>query len=747
MLTLILSGCVKEAEREFPRVKTFPATIADNGMLLKGEISNYESLELEEYGFIYGEGEFRENSDLNYYVCGNEIGASLFKQTISRGFQEGEEYFYMAYAIAEGYLSLGSVYPFIGGGSEPPDLLDFYPKGGHAGDTLKIVCANILGGKEKYTVTFNSFIAPILGLADSILTVYVPGEIETSQCTIKVTAYGTSAEFESPFEVFTPVINSFSPNSVYPGEEVIINGSGFPTRGTYMKVFMGEAQVSVISTERTKIVVTAPITQNIMNSIKVRCSGQEGLSAEEIEVKRPTNVYLSPEYGTYGDQISIYGPGVTAYTINSIIIGGKPAASYTVLESEILATIPNSLDSCKSSVIINYQLETLACTNTFKLNNPSITSFAIQTLELGSELIIRGEYFSPIKENNKILIGDKTLIPISASGTELKVIISPDISTGNYLVGIKTCGDYFYSTDQITIVASRWARVADFPGGGIYKTAAFENNGYGYTGLGFRLGDEYPSNFWRYDPGNNSWSSIPNFPGTPRVIAIASSSKGKGVVGGGFDSNIGGRVALSDYYTYDPALNSWQFLTNNPAPTEILFGMKHGLINEKLYILNCGTAFYSLDTNPVDWTNLSDGLPAIDGPGATFVIGDICYFVSGKNITTNVHHNKVWAYDANLNTWEQKNDFPGPPRGGGSAFAINGKGYFGLGSANPYYYDDFWEYDPANDTWASLGSFPGNPRASCFVFVINNQAYIGTGIGPGLSLYSDMYRFIPTGQK
>src|SRR6476620_9203850 len=85
---------------------------------------------------------------------------------------------------------------------------------------------------------------------------------------------------------------------------------------------------------------------------------------------------------------------------------------------------------------------------------------------------------------------------------------------------------------------------------------------------------------------------------------------------------------------------------------------------------------------------------------STFEINNKIYIVGGWDFS--VFTTEVWEFDPATNVWTQKNNFPGPGRRCGIAFAIGGKGYFGTGdNGTPFsnYLNDFYEYDPVLDTW------------------------------------------------
>lgn len=112
--------------------------------------------------------------------------------------------------------------------------------------------------------------------------------------------------------------------------------------------------------------------------------------------------------------------------------------------------------------------------------------------------------------------------------------------------------------------------------------------------------------------------------------------------------------------------------------------------------------------------------------------------------------------DDTVQRWTRKADFPASSRNFGLGFAINGKGYYGMGhkQTKPFIYktyNDLWEYDPTLDTWTQKADFPGPGRLMAQGFSIDNKIYIGFGYliaayGPnaGSNDYlTDLYQFDP----
>jgi N-acetylneuraminic acid mutarotase len=171
-----------------------------------------------------------------------------------------------------------------------------------------------------------------------------------------------------------------------------------------------------------------------------------------------------------------------------------------------------------------------------------------------------------------------------------------------------------------------WKEVADVPISNSIGRAfatSFVIGNYAYVGLGlsYNVGDPMPtvSDFWKYDPNNNSWSGVAPMPiPIGREQAVSFVIDGKAYVGTGFSSNIAedsAREHYNDFYKYDPANNAWSKIANFPGA-----GRSEAIsfvLNGKGYVL-CGTGDDSL--------SLTKG------------------------------YNDMYSYDATSNTWNKEAD-------------------------------------------------------------------------------------------
>jgi N-acetylneuraminic acid mutarotase len=136
-----------------------------------------------------------------------------------------------------------------------------------------------------------------------------------------------------------------------------------------------------------------------------------------------------------------------------------------------------------------------------------------------------------------------------------------------------------------------------------------------------------------------------------------------------------------------------------------------------------------------DWQQIKSGFPGVGRNAAvSFTIDNVTYVGLGFN-GDGERLADFWAYNPVQGFWDNlgrlNSDsnarFPGSPRNGAVAFALNGKGYVGLGDDDQDYLSDFYEYNPSSRTWRKMADFPGGARRGATAFVIGDKAYVGTG--------------------
>lgn len=224
-------------------------------------------------------------------------------------------------------------------------------------------------------------------------------------------------------------------------------------------------------------------------------------------------------------------------------------------------------------------------------------------------------------------------------------------------------GELVWNKTQLTSV----------PGDGRCDAIAFAINGKGYVGTGAVDGDVV-KDFYSYDPASNSWSTI-GFPGDSRRGAVAMVfSNNQAIVCLGAKTQSGSYV--NDVYRFDPA-STTLWTSCNP----LVDRDNHGYDNDYPKI----PRVYSVAFTSTMDRNIERG-----------------YVATGAGPSSRT----CWEYRPDEDRWYEVTELLGvmSSRVQGVGFSINNYGYVGMGSTNVQsnntagnYYKDFWKFEPGAD--------------------------------------------------
>ncbi|HKR04953.1 MAG TPA: T9SS type A sorting domain-containing protein [Bacteroidia bacterium] len=296
--------------------------------------------------------------------------------------------------------------------------------------------------------------------------------------------------------------------------------------------------------------------------------------------------------------------------------------------------------------------------------------------------------------------------------------------------------------------ADSWTQKATFPGSNRIGCFSFSMGTKGYFGCGYDNNWTTTRIFWEYDQLSNSWTQKADFPDSARVYATGFSIAGNGYAGLGVSPVLGW---MQDFWKYDPAINAWSPVDSFPAG-----GRAEAcsfVINNKAYV---GTGsgniapyifndLWEYDPSTNAWTAKASfpGQARIKAMGVS--TGSYGYIVTGFASTT--YFSDVWQYNPVTNAWIQKANFTGDPRGGAAGFSLLGELYVGTGNNKPsvgslYPSKDWWRYNQVINQWTQKNSFFGAPRYETGFFAINNKGYVGIGVNANVQ-YSDFWEYTP----
>jgi N-acetylneuraminic acid mutarotase len=304
---------------------------------------------------------------------------------------------------------------------------------------------------------------------------------------------------------------------------------------------------------------------------------------------------------------------------------------------------------------------------------------------------------------------------------------------------------FFLSIQCSAQTENYWTKKADFTGLKRERAIAFTVDDFAYIGTGVDTAEFVHKDFWKYDPIVDVWVQVADIPGTARRNASAFSIGGFGYVGTGIDNadaNFGS--TLSDFWKYDPATNNWSSIANLPG-SGIYFATGFS-IGDKGYICGGkkGPNWYAstlFEYNPTSnsWTSKASFPGGVRYQLSSFVIDDLAYV--GFGVDQDLFRKDIWQYNPVSNSWIARANLPASERGSSHTFTLGQRGFVCMGS-NGGMLDDLWEYNPFTDDWTSRATYDGSSRKNGVYFALNGKGYVGTGKGfSGKKL--SMYEYTP----
>lgn len=284
-----------------------------------------------------------------------------------------------------------------------------------------------------------------------------------------------------------------------------------------------------------------------------------------------------------------------------------------------------------------------------------------------------------------------------------------------------------------------WTKIADFGGDARENAVVFVINDTAYVGTGDSGYPNYTKykDFWKYDVSLNAWKRVADFGGTARTGAVAFAIGNKAYVGTGQDDT----DALKDLWEYSPGNNIWtkkNDITSDKRKDAVAFSINgKGYICSGWYFVPSSTILSDVqEYNPVtdSWTEkvFADGTLNKKQWCDYFILNNRAYLISGNNTNSAVVYDPVKNI---LTTVENFGPIGETQRSNPVAFAVNGKGYAGLGSVSSVYKSDLWMYDvqlppmapenltatPVDNSKISLAWTDNSPNETGFV--IEKAAY------------------------
>lgn len=532
------------------------------------------------------------------------------------------------------------------------------------------------------------------------------------------------------------IIDDFIPRQGTWGDTITLVGKNF----SYIKnqnhvLFKDKVSIVTSSTDST---ITCIVPDNILDNsiINLSIANQITQSRNDFELSEPEIESFSPLKGTFADTVKLIGKNFSATTNRNIVsFNGHQGEVVASSKTSLSVVVPNSINAQLNKVDITLGLKSDSAKDMFEILAPKIDGISPESGSSNTLIKITGNNFNPNKVGDSIYFDDNFGEVIEASKNALTVKIPFGAYTNrSFKVRVTVAGQTTYNNSMFTI-EDPWLKRNDVPAVGTdrYHATAFSILNKGYVGLGAQSNPILLYNdFHQYDPIQNKWTQISNFPGTGILDATSFVIGNFAYVGTGRNLT----DATSEFWKYNPASDVWTQIESFPIPISHAKGIS---LNGKGYIItdNYVDNFWSYDPSIDKWSKMPDiDMSNVGGGDSStikaFVIESKIYVC----ITRNKYYTHLFEFDTNNQKWTKKDGlFYGGPYGNltGGGFSIKDKGYI-IGSTK------LFQYNPLSDSWIGLSNFPIDYKYYPIAFELDGKAYYGTGrYEPGFWEYSPEY--------
>jgi N-acetylneuraminic acid mutarotase len=519
------------------------------------------------------------------------------------------------------------------------------------------------------------------------------------------TVYGQQVEFVS-LGGSTPKILDFIPKEGTIGDTVIITGTGFSNVIDNNRISFG-----VVTTRPFKATVDTLwcIVPTNLAAGENDCSlmlGQFTVKpASKFLLKVASLTSFSPNPVSFGDTVIIYGtnfPKQRSLVASTLL--GKGASVINVTSNQVKAVVANEVNIPESPITLFMGLQTLSSTQTIKLTKPVVNSFAPLSGTKDTEVILAGNYFSPISANNAVVMNGANLLVVRAAKSSIAVKIPSGIPPGNYPLSITVATQSVVTVTQFEIIAPAIGNVSPLNG----------TWGSTVTITGTNFGTGINDNIVKF---GTAQATILSATSTQMTAQVPSNLLTK-------NSILTVQVITVDNLS---ATYHTPFVLDPPVITD--FTPQSGKSNS-LVMIN-GQNFNPVTANQL--VTIGGRTADITSASPNQLIIRLPTSLTDSLVQIRIDLAEQFATSRQLfhliSPWRRVAPFPGSPRADATSFVLNNQGYVGLGyptSNSPY----VWKYDVSSNTWTNQTVYYLS-LVNAIAITDGTSAYVGMGTEGG----------------
>lgn len=679
ILILIMPGCEKEVDIEYPLVQTGEVSdISEKGAMFHAKLMNTPADEIVEHGFLWGHQQSLKPGSAQKKVFEGNPEKNTFSLFISTTLSPETNYFVKAYVKTKHYESYGTEVSFISLGSGAPELSSFFPEKAYVGDTLVLTGENFSSKPEDNQVSFDSLAGRVIYASSDTLQVIVPLKISKEPAILSVSILNNKASYPHEFSLLAPMISGFFPETGNIKDTLMIVGKGFgPAKATSIytaSVFLKEQEVRLLKFSPDTLLVQVPATLARHQEIPVTVENKNGIrqtAEKNFSLNAPHITGFYPQGANLKDTLLIVGSQLSGKGLETRVSLGGLSAELVYSTADSLKIIVPSRLSVKDSELKVFNQNNISATadKLFSLIAPEVSGLSPLEGNFETIITITGANFHANPESLEVFFGKEKAVIQEISQNQLKVLPPLDLSSRQSSVSVQM--------NNLPKEASETFTIAPHSLFEFFPKEITSGKELIITGKNFHPRPE----------GN-------------KVIIGSSSAK----ITEATSDQLKVIVPSQKESSYPPSQVA--------VSVEVMDHMEY--FNEHLFM-------------DIPWRELSEF------PGATndhilnqnFI--NYSSFVVDKTVYLGLCYSAdFWSFDPSTLQWKKLAAFPGTLRRNGTGFVLNGQIYFGAGDDGTNLLQDWWVYSPLSNAWRrkndllSSESFSTRPLA----FNMNNKGYL-----------------------
>ena len=277
-----------------------------------------------------------------------------------------------------------------------------------------------------------------------------------------------------------------------------------------------------------------------------------------------------------------------------------------------------------------------------------------------------------------------------------------------------------------------WTQLTDFPGNQRDDGTSFTINNKAYCFTGLEPG-QCTINGYAFDVGSETWSPMGSLPiGKERQYAAGFSYNGIGYMLGGLTCS---GACLNDFWQYSVSTNSWTALPNFPGSGRQ--GMINFVIKNKVYIIGGRPAsntavneVWEYNFTTTTWTQKNNIPLSGMWRGAAIAIDTVGYICYGMNNSLpEAYNHNMYRYDYINDTWSVVPNITLPSRNYIACAMVNKKAcLYGGHDTLDVITNDIKLFNPVDTSLTTYSGIPTIGRKGTMFFSLNDVFYVTTGL-------------------